>query len=111
MKRVLIAFLMALPTAAIAAQQTTPTALMCFYKPLNLRFNIVTKDEQDMIQWESRSFQAVIFEYKKPYMTIKQYGTSATFKAVIDSTTLIGYGGITLFEGKSTEGEIVCAWD
>lgn len=107
MKRVLLAFLLILPTAAMAS----PTALICLYKPLGMRFNLVNEKGIDMIQWDSNPFQAVILTVDDKYLTIKQYGTTATFKAVIDVKTLRGYGGIGLFSGEKTEGEIICATD
>jgi hypothetical protein len=107
MKRFLIVLLAVLPTAAMA----NPTAMLCLFKPLNARFNIVVKDGEDMIQWEGKGFQAVVAVFEDPYLTIKQYGTSATFKAVIDAKSMNGYGGIVPFTGKATEGDIICAWD
>lgn len=72
---------------------------------------MVAKGDQDMIQWESKGFQAVVAEFEEPYLTIKQYGSTATFKAVIDVKQLRGYGGIIPFKGEKTEGSIICAFD
>lgn len=109
MKRLLIAILALLPSAVNAAPSST--ALMCLFKPFNLRFNLLTKDEQDVIQWESKPFQAVVATFEKNYLTVKQYGSTATFKAVIDIKIMKGYGGIFPFSGDPTEGEIICAVD
>lgn len=84
---------------------------MCFFKPLGMRFNIVEKNGQDMIQWDGDSFQAVMAEFEDPYLTIRQYASAATFKAVIDIRQMKGYGNVTLFKGEKAEGEIICAFD
>lgn len=96
---------------AIPAQAAESTALMCLFKPLTLRFNLVTVSGQDMIQWESSGFQAVVATVEEHYLTVRHYAPSATFKAVIDIETMQGYGGITTFNGEKSEGSIICAPD
>lgn len=107
MKWVVLALSMLVPTAAYSEA----TALLCLYKPLGMRFDLVNKDGVDMIQWDSNPFQAVVVTVDSKYLTLKQYGHTATFKAVIDVKSLRGYGGIGLFSGEQTEGEIICATD
>lgn len=107
MKRVLIAALMVLPTAAKAEV----TALMCLLEPAAARFNLINKNGVDMIQWDSNPFQAVVLNNDGKYLIIKQYGSTATFKAVIDINTLKGYGGVFPFKGEKIEGNIICATD
>lgn len=108
MRRTLIAISVLFVTSAQAA---APTALMCLFKPLTLRFNLVSIDNQDMIQWESSGFQAVVATFDKRYLTVKHYAPSATFKAVIDMQSMQGYGGILTFKGENSEGDIICAVD
>lgn len=107
MRWIVITLAMMLPSTVWASN----AAMMCLFKPLTLRFNLIGKDGNDLIQWESNAFQVVDAEFKEPYLTIKQYGTTATFKAVIDVNQMKGYGGISKFDGKKTEGEIICAFD
>jgi hypothetical protein len=107
MRWIAVALVMMLPSKAWAEA----SAMMCLFKPLNLRFNMISKNGQDMIQWESNAFQVVDADFKEPYLTIKQYGTTATFKAIVDVSQMKGYGGISQFDGKKTEGEIICAFD
>lgn len=107
MKWVLLALLLVLPIAAKAE----PTALVCLYEPLKMRFNLVNKNGIDMIQWEGNAFQAVVLTVDEKFLTIKHYGSTAIFKAIVDIKTLQGYGGIFLFSGDKTEGAIICATD
>ena len=105
--KILIALLIAFPTAAKAEA----TALMCLLEPVAIRFNLVNKNGIDMIQWDSNPFQAVVLTVDDKYLTVKQYGPTATFKAIIDIKTLQGYGGIMPFKGEKIEGKIICATD
>ena len=107
MSRLIAIVLALLPTVALAS----PSAMMCLYKPLNLRFNMIAKNGSDMIQWESMPFQVVDAEFKEPYLSIRQYGATATFKAVIDVNQMKGYGSTSQFSGEKSEGEIICAFD
>jgi hypothetical protein len=105
MVRILALLLVLIPSAVQAS------ALVCLFKPLSLRFNLISKNGDDMIQWESSGFQVVDAEFKEPYLTVKHYASSATFKAVIDVNKMQGYGGISTFKGEKSEGEIICALD
>lgn len=104
-KKLLIIFaLMSAP--AIASENE---AIVCLYKPTGERFNIVTINEQDYIQWGTGEFSAVITKFKKPYLTVTQYGTTAVFKMIWSIEDGRGYGKVESFIGKNSEGEIICA--
>lgn len=107
MRKVLLAILMLLPTAANAEV----SALLCLFEPAALRFNIINQNGTDLIQWSDKPFQAVVLNVDDKYLTIKQYGTTATFKAVVDIKTLKGYGGVFPFKGEKIEGGVICATD
>lgn len=107
MKKVLLALLLVLPTAAKAE----PSALMCLFEPLKLRFNLVNKNGIDLIQWEGNPFTAVVLTVDDQYLTVRQYANTATFKALIDIKTLSGYGAAHLFSGEDVDGKIICATD
>lgn len=107
MKWILIAIATLMPVNQAAAS----TAMVCLFKPLTMRFNLLVKNGHDMIQWEGGAFQAVVVEFEKPYMTVKHYASSATFKAVIDINNMRGYGGIKTYAGDASEGDIICALD
>lgn len=111
MKKVLLALLMVLPTVAWAAEVNDQKALVCLYKPMNFRFNLVNNNGFDMIQWEGGPFQAVVLNVDEKYLTVKHYAKTATFKAVIDIKTLNGWGSISLYSGEKSDGEIICAVD
>lgn len=111
MKRVLLALLMVLPTAALATQPEDQKALVCLYKPMNFRFNLVNNNGIDMIQWEGAPFQAVVLNVDEKYLSVKHYAKTATFRALIDIKTLIGWGEISLYSGEKSQGEIICAVD
>lgn len=108
MKKALIAILV---LCATSAQAATPTALLCLFEPLALRFNLFTKDGQDVIQWESSGFQGVVVNVSDGYFVVKHYASSATFKAVISVSTLQGYGMVETFKGETSKGGIICAAD
>lgn len=107
MKKVLLALLMVLPTAAKAE----PTALLCLFEPLKLRFNLINDKGIDFIQWGSNPLQAVVLTADEKYLMVKQYANTATFKAVIDIKTLNGWGATHLFSGEDVDGKIICATD
>lgn len=107
MKKVLLALLMVLPVTAKAGD----SALMCLFEPTATRFNVINQNGIDMIQWESNPFQAVVLTVDDKYLTIKQYGSTATFKALVDIKTLNGYGEISPFKGEKFSGKIICALD
>lgn len=106
MKWLLVAVSVLWPISASASD-----AFVCLFKPLKLRFNLLMKNGQDMIQWESAGFQAVVVEFENPMMVIKHYAPSATFKAVVDVSKMQGYGEINTFAGEKSGGEIICALD
>lgn len=108
MKRALIAIWALLATPVHAA---TPTALLCLFEPLSMRFNLFTKDGQDVIQWETSAFQGVVINVSDGYFVVKHYASTATFKAVINVKTLQGYGVVETFKGESSKGGIICAAD
>lgn len=108
MKKTLIAIWVFLATPVQAA---SPTALLCLFEPLTMRFNLFTKDGQDVIQWESSGFQGVVINVTDGYFVVKHYAPSATFKAVIGVDTLRGYGEIETFKGEKSKGGIICAAD
>lgn len=108
MKKTLIAIWVLLATPVQAA---TPTALLCLFEPLAMRFNLFTKDGQDVIQWESSGFQGVVINVSDGYFVVKHYASTATFKAVISVTTLQGYGVVETFKGETSKGGIICAAD
>lgn len=107
MRWILASCLALMPISVSAA----PTALMCFFKPLKARFNLITKDNQDMIQWESSNFQAIVTTNEDKFLVVRQYGATATFKAAIDVSSGVGYGIVSPFTGKPVEGDIICAAD
>ena len=109
MKKVLLALLLVLPTVAYAVEDQK--ALVCLYKPMNFRFNLVNSNGIDMIQWEGSPFQAVVLNVDEKYLSVKHYAKTATFKALIDIKTLLGWGEISLYSGEKTQGEIICAVD
>lgn len=111
MKKIFLAFLLALPTVAWAAEANDQKALVCLYKPMNFRFNLVNNKGIDMIQWEGGPFQAVVLNLDEKYLSVKHYANTATFRALIDPKTLIGWGEISLYSGEKTQGEIICAVD
>lgn len=92
-------------------QAMASTALVCLFKPLSLRFNVIENNNQQMIQWDGGAFQAVVVNFEKPYLTIEHYASTATFKALIDVSVMKGYGSIKMYSGEKSEGEIVCAFD
>jgi predicted membrane-bound spermidine synthase len=91
------------------ASQASAKALLCFFKSSGERFNLVTIDGADYIQWGSNKFEAVVSSFEDPYLTITQYGYSGTFNMVLDARRGIGYGGVVTFDGKGLEGDILCA--
>lgn len=105
MKKILIALLL-ISTPAIASDHD---AIVCMYKPTGERFNIVTMGNQDYIQWGSGEFVAVVTKFKKPYLTLTQYGSTAVFRMIWSTEDGKGYAKVESFDGKKSEGEVICA--
>lgn len=85
------------------------TAFVCLFKPSGERFNIVTIEGFDYIQWGSGKFEGIVSKFNPPYLVITQYGYKGTFRMVYDVPKGVGYGGIEAFDGQKFEGEILCA--
>lgn len=84
-------------------------ALVCLFKPTGERFNLVTMDGADYIQWGTGKFEGVVSKFENPYLTVTLYGQFGTFRMVYDAPKGVGYGGVVRFDGKEVEGEILCA--
>lgn len=91
------------PTTAWAS------ALVCLFEPTKERFNIITRGNDDYIQWSGGSFVAVNSRLQDGYLIIEQYGDVATFRMVWNPKNGAGYGGIVTYGGKELKGGIVCA--
>lgn len=98
-------FLIAFMTSANAAG----TALVCLFKPSGERFNLVSMNGKNYIQWGSGDFEAIVASFESPYLTVTQYGYKGTFRMIYNAPTGTGYGGVKSFDGKGVEGEILCA--
>lgn len=105
MRKIIVAGLLFFATQVYADGK----ALVCVFKPTGERFNLVSIDGADYIQWGSGKFEAVVSKFENPYLVITQYGYSGTFRMVFDAPHGLGYGGVIAFNGKKNEGEIVCA--
>lgn len=105
MRYIIIALLALLPSAAYAKM----TALVCVFKPTKERFNIISREGNDFIQWGQGPFSAVNSSLDEGFLVIAQYGETATFRMVWDPKTGQGYGGVVSFDNKEVKGEIICA--
>lgn len=105
MRTLIVAAILAFTTQAHAAA----TALACLFKPTGERFNLVSIDQDNFIQWGNGKFEGIVAKFDNPYLTVTQYGYSGTFRMVYDATKGMGYGGVKAFSGKEMEGEILCA--
>lgn len=92
-----------LPMAAQAS------ALVCLFEPTKERFNIITKGNDDYIQWSGGPFTAVNSRLEGEYLIIEQYGDVATFRMVWRPKDGVGYGGIVTYKGQEIKGGIICA--
>lgn len=91
------------------AGQASAGAFVCFFKKTGERFNLVSIDGADYIQWGTNKFEAVVSKFEDPYLTITQYGYTGTFNMVLNARKGVGYGGVVAFDGKGVEGDILCA--
>jgi len=105
MRSIIVASLLAISTQAWAGG----TALVCLFKPTGERFNLVSIEQDNYIQWGSGKFEGVVAKFEKPYLTVTQYGYTGTFRMVYDATNGVGYGGVIDYQGKELKGEILCA--
>ena len=104
--RYLVFALLALFPSVAHAQMT---ALVCLFTPTKERFNIISRDGGDFIQWGQGPFSAVNSSLDEGYLVIAQYGEKATFRMVWDPKTGNGYGGVVGYDNKELKGDIVCA--
>lgn len=105
MRSLIIAALLITTAQASMAE----TALVCLFKPTNERFNLVSIEQDNYIQWGTGKFEGVVAKFEKPYLTVTQYGYTGTFRMIYDATKGMGYGGVIDYEGKEVKGEILCA--
>lgn len=106
MRKIIVALaFFVIPTIANAEGK----ALVCLFKPSGERFNLVSMNGKDYIQWGSGDFEAVVANYREPYLEVTQYGYKGTFRMIYDAPKGLGYGGVKGFDGKGVEGEILCA--
>lgn len=94
---------------AYSSAAKSEVALVCLFKPSGERFNLVSMNGKNYIQWGSSDFEAVVADFSDPYLTVTQYGYKGTFRMVYDAPKGLGYGGVKGFDGKGVEGEILCA--
>lgn len=105
MRYLIIALLALFPSIAHAKM----TALVCLFTPTKERFNIISRDGGDYIQWGQGSFAAVNSSFEDGYLIIAQYGETGTFRMVWDPKTGRGYGGVVDYNDKELKGDILCA--
>lgn len=104
--RYLIAALLALFPSVSHAKMT---ALVCVFTPTKERFNIISREGGDFIQWGQGPFSAVNSSMDEGFLIIAQYGDTATFRMVWDPKTGKGYGGVVDYSNKELKGDILCA--
>lgn len=106
MRTLIAAFVGALIAFQASAKES---AIVCLFKPTGERFNLVSIDGADYIQWGTGKFEGVVSKFENPYLTVTLYGQFGTFRMVYDAPKGVGYGGVVRFDGKEVEGEILCA--
>lgn len=104
MRKIIVAALALFASQASAKDD----ALACVFKLTGERFNLVTIDGSDYIQWGTGKFEGVVSKFENPYLTVTLYGQYGTFRMVYDAPKGVGYGGVERFDGKGMEGEILC---
>jgi len=105
MRKIIVAALALFASQASAKD----TALVCVFKATGERFNLVSIEGADYIQWGTGKFEGIVSKFENPYLTVTQYGQMGTFRMVYDAPKGVGYGGVVSFDGKEMEGEILCA--
>lgn len=105
MRYLIVALLALFPSVAYAKM----TALVCLFTPTKERFNLISREGGDFIQWGQGPFSAVNSTMDEGYLIIAQYGETATFKMVWDPKTGKGYGGVVSYDDREVKGEIICA--
>lgn len=83
-------------------------ALVCVFKPSGDRFNLVTVDDVDYIQWENGKLEEVISKFENPNLSITQFGSEKTFNLFYNAKVGLGYGGYIDFNGKEIKGTVQC---
>lgn len=101
----LVFLLLLLSTPSFAGEKF----FVCLYKDTGERFNIVTINGQDKIQWEGGDFDSVISRFDGKIMTITQIARFGTFKMALDVTKGEGVAVLERFSGEKMAGEILCA--
>lgn len=105
MRKIIVVALTLFATVASAQD----AALVCLFKESGERFNLVSKDGKDYIQWGTGDFEGIIANFESPYLTVTQYGYKGTFRMVLDAKKGQGYGGVVGFNNQEVKGEILCA--
>lgn len=105
MSYLIFALLALFPSVAYAKM----AALVCLFTPTKERFNIISRDGGDFIQWGQGPFTAVNSQMDEGFLIIAQYGDTATFRMVWDPRTGKGYGGVVSYDKKELKGDILCA--
>lgn len=82
---------------------------MCLYENTGDRFNIVTINGQDKIQWGSSDFESVISKFDGKFLTVTQIGRLGVFKMALDVAKGEGYAEAERFNGEKIGGKILCA--
>lgn len=104
MRKIIVAALMLFATQASAS-----SALVCLFKPSGERFNLVSIEGADYIQWGTGKFEGVVSSIEDQFLIVTQYGYKGTFRMVYNVNTGQGYGGVVAFDNKELKGEILCA--
>jgi hypothetical protein len=82
---------------------------VCVFKETGERFNIVTINGQDKIQWGTGDFESVISNFDGKFLKITQIGRIGVFKMAFDVKSGEGLGVFEKFNGEKMKGEILCA--
>ena len=105
MKRIFASILFVI----FASQAHAEKFFVCVFKDTGERFNIVTIDGQDKIQWGTGSFDSVISKFDGKFLAVTQIGQSGVFKMALEVKSGQGVAVVEKFSGEKMKGDILCA--
>lgn len=106
MIRILLASLIVISPAYAAKI----TEMSCSVVDNGQRFNLINVDGQTGIQWDNRPYQDATIEFREPMLMVIHIGANGTFKMMLDSRTMEGYGQTRFSDGRVIQSRVICRW-